>query len=136
MLDAVVHVHRAVAAAFPVAAALILGKSEIRIEDVLVNPLRLGFFETLLEMGAKISYDERRDPIGEPIADMVSRSLPAASGAMPSVVARLAPSTGTSPRPGTFVSFSRRSVWRMPPRTTVWPSPTSTVVVSERGART
>jgi len=58
-------------AAFPVAAALILAKSEVRIEDVLVNPLRLGFFETLLEMGAKITYDERRDPIGEPIADMV-----------------------------------------------------------------
>lgn len=58
-------------AAFPVAAASILGKSEIRIEDVLVNPLRLGFFETLLEMGAKISYEERRDPIGEPIADIV-----------------------------------------------------------------
>ncbi len=58
-------------AAFPVAAALILNKSEIRIEDVLVNPLRLGLFETLLEMGGKISYEERRDPIGEPIADMV-----------------------------------------------------------------
>lgn len=58
-------------AAFPVAAALILNKSEIRIEDVLVNPLRLGLFETLLEMGAKISYEERRDPIGEPIADLV-----------------------------------------------------------------
>ncbi|MBX9746529.1 MAG: 3-phosphoshikimate 1-carboxyvinyltransferase [Hyphomonadaceae bacterium] len=58
-------------AAFPVAAALILAKSEVRIEDVLVNPLRLGFFETLLEMGAKISYEERRDPIGEPISDMV-----------------------------------------------------------------
>jgi 3-phosphoshikimate 1-carboxyvinyltransferase len=58
-------------AAFPVAAALILAKSEIRIEDVLVNPLRLGLFETLLEMGAKISYEERRDPIGEPIADLV-----------------------------------------------------------------
>ncbi|PZO55573.1 MAG: 3-phosphoshikimate 1-carboxyvinyltransferase [Alphaproteobacteria bacterium] len=58
-------------AAFPVAAALILANSEVRVEDVLVNPLRLGFFETLLEMGAKISYEERRDPIGEPIADMV-----------------------------------------------------------------
>ena len=58
-------------AAFPVAAALILAKSEVRIEDVLINPLRLGLFETLLEMGAKISYEERRDPIGEPIADMV-----------------------------------------------------------------
>ena len=52
----------------PVAAALITQKSEVRIEDVLVNPLRLGFFETLLEMGASISYEERRDPIDEPIA--------------------------------------------------------------------
>ena len=58
-------------AAFPVAAALILGKSEVRIQDVLVNPLRLGFFETMLEMGGKIAYEERRDPIDEPIADLV-----------------------------------------------------------------
>jgi 3-phosphoshikimate 1-carboxyvinyltransferase len=58
-------------AAFPVAAALILAKSEVRIEDVLVNPLRLGFFETLLEMGASIVYEESRDPIGEPIANLV-----------------------------------------------------------------
>jgi 3-phosphoshikimate 1-carboxyvinyltransferase len=61
-------------AAFPVAAALILGKSEVRIEDVLVNPLRLGFFETMLEMGGQIAYDERRDPIGEPIADLVVKA--------------------------------------------------------------
>jgi 3-phosphoshikimate 1-carboxyvinyltransferase len=58
-------------AAFPAAAALILGKSQVRIDDVLVNPLRMGFFETLLEMGAKVVYEERRDPIGEPIADLV-----------------------------------------------------------------
>jgi 3-phosphoshikimate 1-carboxyvinyltransferase len=61
-------------AAFPVTAALILAKSEVRIEDVLVNPLRLGFFETLLEMGATIAYEERRDPIGEPIADLVVKA--------------------------------------------------------------
>jgi 3-phosphoshikimate 1-carboxyvinyltransferase len=61
-------------AAFPVTAALLLAKSEVRIEDVLVNPLRLGFFETLLEMGASITYEERRDPIGEPIADLVVRA--------------------------------------------------------------
>jgi 3-phosphoshikimate 1-carboxyvinyltransferase len=61
-------------AAFPVAAALILGKSEVRIEEVLVNPLRLGFFETMLEMGGTIAYEERRDPIGEPIADLVVKS--------------------------------------------------------------
>lgn len=61
-------------AAFPVAAALITGKSEVRVDDVLVNPLRLGFYETLLEMGASITYQERRDPIGEPIADMVVKA--------------------------------------------------------------
>jgi 3-phosphoshikimate 1-carboxyvinyltransferase len=69
-------------AAFPVAAALILAKSEVRIEDVLVNPLRLGFFETLLEMGATIEYEERRDPIGEPIANMVVKGS-ALHGATP-----------------------------------------------------
>jgi 3-phosphoshikimate 1-carboxyvinyltransferase len=61
-------------AAFPVAAALIVGKSQVRIEDMLVNPLRLGFFETLLEMGANIAYEETRDPIGEPIANMVVKA--------------------------------------------------------------
>lgn len=61
-------------AAFAVAAALIVGKSELRIQDVLVNPLRLGFFETLLEMGASVAYEERRDPIGEPIADLVVKT--------------------------------------------------------------
>lgn len=61
-------------AAFPVAAALIVGKSEIRVEDMLVNPLRLGFFETLLEMGASVTYEERRDPIGEPIANLVVKT--------------------------------------------------------------
>lgn len=60
-------------AAFPAAAALILAKSEVVIEDVLINPLRLGLYETLLEMGAKLSFEESRDPIGEPIANLVVR---------------------------------------------------------------
>lgn len=61
-------------AAFPAAAALICGKSEVVIEDVLINPLRLGLYETLLEMGAKLSFEESRDPIGEPIANLVVRA--------------------------------------------------------------
>src|SRR5262249_57043441 len=61
-------------AAFPAAAALILAKSEIRLTDVLINPLRLGLFETFLEMGAQITLEERRDPIGEPIADIVVKA--------------------------------------------------------------
>ncbi len=60
-------------AAFPIAAALILGKSEVRVEDVLVNPLRLGFYQTLLEMGADLTYVERSDPIGEPVAELIAR---------------------------------------------------------------
>ncbi len=61
-------------AAFPIAAALIAQKSEVRIEDLLVNPLRLGLIETLLEMGASLTFEERRDPIGEPIADLIVRT--------------------------------------------------------------
>lgn len=61
-------------AAFPIAAALIVKGSEVRIRDVLVNPLRLGLYETLLEMGAELTYEETRDPIGEPIADMIVRA--------------------------------------------------------------
>jgi 3-phosphoshikimate 1-carboxyvinyltransferase len=61
-------------AAFAVAAALIAPGSEIRLRDVLVNPLRSGLFETLLEMGATLSLEERRQPIGEPIADLVVRA--------------------------------------------------------------
>ena len=60
-----------------------LDPGEVRhsLDDVLVNPLRLGLFETLLEMGAQLSFEERRDPIGEPIAD--SWSKPASSTVRP-----------------------------------------------------
>jgi 3-phosphoshikimate 1-carboxyvinyltransferase len=61
-------------AAFAAAAALITPKSEIRIADVLTNPLRFGFFETLAEMGAAIVQEPRRDPRGEPVADLLLRS--------------------------------------------------------------
>ncbi len=60
--------------AFAAAAALIVPKSELRIADMLVNPLRLGFFDTLAEMGADQVFEQRNDPIGEPIADLVVRS--------------------------------------------------------------
>ncbi|MFT3728258.1 MAG: 3-phosphoshikimate 1-carboxyvinyltransferase [Terricaulis sp.] len=76
-------------AAFPAAAALILAKSEIRLSDVLVNPLRLGLFETFLEMGAQLSFEERRDPIGEPIADLIVKASKLSGAAPP---ARRAPS--------------------------------------------
>ncbi len=70
-------------AAFPAGAALIVPKSDVRIEDVLVNPLRLGLYETLLEMGAKLGFEERRDPIGEPVADLVVAASDLAGAAPP-----------------------------------------------------
>ncbi|PQA88675.1 3-phosphoshikimate 1-carboxyvinyltransferase [Hyphococcus luteus] len=60
-------------AAFPVAAALIVPNSDVTIKGVLVNPLRAGFYETLREMGADISFENTRVENGEPVADIRAR---------------------------------------------------------------
>jgi 3-phosphoshikimate 1-carboxyvinyltransferase len=61
-------------AAFMIAAALIVPGSDLVIEDVLLNPTRSGFIETLLEMGADIEVLDRRDQGGEPVGDLRVRS--------------------------------------------------------------
>jgi 3-phosphoshikimate 1-carboxyvinyltransferase len=63
-------------AAFLVAAALIVPQSEIRIEGVLVNPTRTGFYTTLQEMGADLSLENEREQGGEPVADLTVRHSP------------------------------------------------------------
>ena len=60
-------------AAFLVAAATIVPGSDVLVRNVLINPLRAGFFETLSEMGANISFENRRDLSGEPVADIRAR---------------------------------------------------------------
>ena len=60
-------------AAFPVAAALIVPGSAIRVERVGLNPTRAGLFETLAEMGADILRENARAEGGEPVADLVVR---------------------------------------------------------------
>lgn len=57
-------------AAFLAAAALICPGSEIVIENVLVNPTRTGFYETLREMGADLHFEEMREQGGEPVCDI------------------------------------------------------------------
>lgn len=57
--------------AFVVAAALVTQASKVRIENVLVNPTRTGFFTTLLEMGADLRFENEREIGGEPVADIV-----------------------------------------------------------------
>jgi 3-phosphoshikimate 1-carboxyvinyltransferase len=61
-------------AAFPAVAALLLPQSEITIAGVGINPLRAGLFETLDEMGADITFANRRVEGGEPVADLVIRA--------------------------------------------------------------
>jgi 3-phosphoshikimate 1-carboxyvinyltransferase len=61
-------------AAFPIAAALIAAGSEIRIEGLMFNPLRIGLIDTLIEMGADIEIVGKRDRGGEPVADLVVRA--------------------------------------------------------------
>ncbi|MGE0409643.1 MAG: 3-phosphoshikimate 1-carboxyvinyltransferase [Amphiplicatus sp.] len=60
-------------AAFLVAAALIVPGSDILVRNVLVNPLRAGFYETLREMGADIGFENERLQSGEPVADIRAR---------------------------------------------------------------
>jgi 3-phosphoshikimate 1-carboxyvinyltransferase len=60
-------------AAFLAAAALIVPGSEVTIEGVLVNPTRTGFYTTLREMGADVSFANERIEGGEPVADLSVR---------------------------------------------------------------
>jgi 3-phosphoshikimate 1-carboxyvinyltransferase len=63
-------------AAFPVAAALLAEGSEIRVPGIGLNPTRAGFYTTLVEMGADITFEDRREEGGEPVADLVVRFGP------------------------------------------------------------
>jgi 3-phosphoshikimate 1-carboxyvinyltransferase len=60
-------------AAFPLVAALIVPGSEISMPAILLNPRRVGLIETLLEMGADIRIQNRRNSGGEEIGDLLVR---------------------------------------------------------------
>ena len=61
-------------AAFPVVAALINPGSEIKLPRVGINPRRIGLYETLIEMGAEITFEHKKTEAGEPIANIVVKS--------------------------------------------------------------
>jgi len=61
-------------AAFPAAAALVCPGSDITVENVLVNPTRTGFYDTLVEMGADLRFENARTSGGEPVADLRVRA--------------------------------------------------------------
>src|SRR5207244_2550740 len=60
-------------AAIPIVAGLLVPGSEVIVHGVLMNPLRTGLFETLLEMGADLSFANRRIVGGEEVADVTAR---------------------------------------------------------------
>lgn len=60
-------------AAFLAAAAVVTPGSDVLVRNMLVNPLRLGFYETLREMGAELVFENERDAGGERVADLRAR---------------------------------------------------------------
>lgn len=58
-------------AAFPAVAALVVPGSRVTLRHVGLNPLRDGLYRTLIEMGADIRFENRRDEAGEPVADLI-----------------------------------------------------------------
>ncbi len=61
-------------AAFPLVAALLVPGSDVVIEAVMMNPLRIGLITTLREMGADIEELDRRVEGGEEVADLRVRA--------------------------------------------------------------
>jgi 3-phosphoshikimate 1-carboxyvinyltransferase len=60
--------------AFLLVAALIVPGSDIVMENVMLNPRRIGLIETLKEMGARIEIHNARDNGGERVGDVTARS--------------------------------------------------------------
>lgn len=60
-------------AAFAAVAAAILEGSEVRLDDVCLNPLRTGLYTTLREMGADLTIEKERLAAGETIGTLIMR---------------------------------------------------------------
>ena len=67
-------------AAFPVCAALLAEGSDVLVPNIGLNPTRAGLFETLIEMGADLTYENLREEGGEPVADLRARYSPNMKG--------------------------------------------------------
>lgn len=62
------------AAAFPLAAALLVPGSEVTVENVCVNPTRTGFYTILKKMGARLDITDERLAGGETVATITARA--------------------------------------------------------------
>ena len=57
-------------AAFPIVAALLIKNSNIVVKNICVNKTRVGFIDTLIEMGGKIKLFNEKENCGEKVADI------------------------------------------------------------------
>ena len=64
------------AGAFLIVAALVTPESELRMDNVLLNPTRTGLLDALQAMGAKIAITNLRQEHGEPVGDLLVSSSP------------------------------------------------------------
>jgi 3-phosphoshikimate 1-carboxyvinyltransferase len=63
-------------AAFPLVAALTVPGSDVTVTSMMMNKLRTGLYESLLEMGADLSFSNHRTRSGETVADARARFSP------------------------------------------------------------
>ena len=61
-------------AAFPIVAALLVPNSSVTVTNVCLNPLRIGLFDVLRQMGADITISNRREVGGEPVGDITAKT--------------------------------------------------------------
>ncbi|MDC1375643.1 3-phosphoshikimate 1-carboxyvinyltransferase [bacterium] len=61
-------------AAFPIVSAIITPNSKVKVKNVCINELRIGLYQTLIEMGANIKFSNTRKINGEFIADITAES--------------------------------------------------------------
>jgi len=67
-------------AAFIVCSALIVENSEVVVPRVNMNPTRIGIFKSLVEMGADLTFENKREEGGEPVADIRAKYSPDLKG--------------------------------------------------------
>ena len=60
-------------AAYMIAIGVLQKKGEVRIPDVCMNPTRIGFIETILEMGGDVEIVDRKAVAGDEVATLVVR---------------------------------------------------------------
>ena len=75
-------------AAFLVVAQLLCGTGELVLENVGINPLRTGLFDTLLEMGAEIQIKPQINPQPKPQPNPQSRDNPSAGEPVATLLVR------------------------------------------------